>query len=227
MRAIASIALAVTAWACTHTTDPPSAGSGGAMASPFQAARERFGHDVAGAYGKRAKDLRITPQGEDYVGFPESIGELIGFVARDGDLQVRGLASSATVVLARGNDYGPLFRAARVLDQSAPSFGGAAARGQAPVVDAATAVPAEALAARVVWLMGMEYRLTPPNTYPRHPPPADFGPPALTRDGGSVALRFYYIKDDPIPGAPGTPFLAEIKYSPEGRAALVTTQLAP
>jgi hypothetical protein len=164
---------------------------------------------VAGAYGKRAKDLTITPQGEDHVGFPESIGELIGFVARDGDLQVRGLASSATVVLARGNDYGPLFRAARVLDQSAP------------------AMPAEALAARVVWLMGVEYRLTPPNTYPRHPPPADFGPPALTRDGGRVALRFYYIKDDPMPGAPGTPFLAEIKYSPEGKAALVTTQLAP
>ena len=75
--------------------------------------------------------------------------------------------------------------------------------------------------------MGREYRLTPPNTYPRHPPPAEFGPPVLTRAAGTAILRFYYIKDDPMPGAPGTPFAARIQYSPDGKAALVATQMTP
>jgi hypothetical protein len=36
-------------------------------------------------------------------------------------------------------------------------------------------------------------------------------------------LRFYYVKDDPMPGAPATPFVGEVKCGSDYKAALVST----
>ena len=126
---LASIVLAIAAFTCTppaHTVDldlTPGSGSGasgGALASPFKQAVQRFQHEVAASYGKRAAEPKIIPPSEDVVGIDDqNLADLIAFYATSGELQVRGLASPTTAVLARRDDYGPLFRAARVLDAAA------------------------------------------------------------------------------------------------------------
>lgn len=176
------------------------------MSSPFKEALQRFQHEVASAYGKRVADLKIIPPSEDIVGFTDqNLGDLIAFQASASDLQVRGFASKAAVVLAKRNDYGALFRAAHALDPGAtPSL-------------------ATDLAARIIWMMGADHRLIPPASYPRNPRPAQLGPPSIQHDANGAVLHFYYVKDDPTPGAPATPFVAEIKCSPDYKAALVST----
>jgi hypothetical protein len=189
----------------------PAAGSGKGsnggppMASAFKEAQQRFLHEVASAYGKRAGDLKIMPPSEDIVGFlDDNIGDLIAFEVTAPDLRVRGFASKTAVVLAKKNDFGPLFQAARAMDPSATA--------------AATEV-----ARRIVFALGVGYRLIPPASYPRQPLPPQLGPPVLSHEGGGATLRFYYVKDDPMPGAPGTPFVGEVKCGSDYKAALVST----
>jgi hypothetical protein len=213
------IALAIALFTCSSARNhgeeasaagEPAAGSGkgsngGSMSSPFKQAQQRFQHDVAAAYGKRATDLKITPPSEDVVGFlDDNIGDLIAFEATAPDLRVRGFASKDAVVLAKSNDFGPLFKAARALEPSS--------------TNAATEV-----ARRIVFALGPGHRLIPPASYPRNPRPPDLGPPVLKLEGGGAVLRFYYVKDDPMPGAPATPFVAEVKCSADFMAALVSS----
>jgi hypothetical protein len=226
------IALAIAVLTCTssarkaeprdeHRGDEAAAGSGepslptpagggtgsnrGSMASPFKAALQRFQHEVASAYGKRASDLKIMPPSEDIIGFlDDNIGDLIAFEATAPELRVRGFASKDAVVLAKRNEFGPLFQAAHALDPGA-------------------AAAATDVARRIVFALGPEYRLIPPASYPRSPKPAQLGPPSLQHDAQGAVLRFYYVKDDPMPGAPATPFAAEVKCSADYKAALVST----
>lgn len=187
---------------------PAGGGSGsnrGSMASPFKEALQRFQHEVASAYGKRASDLKIMPPSEDILGFlDDNIGDLIAFEATAPDLRVRGFANKTSVVLAKRNEFGPLFQATHALDPGA-------------------AAAATEVARRIVFTMGPEYRLIPPASYPRNPRPAQLGPPVLEHDAKGAVLRFYYVKDDPMPGAPATPFVAEVRCSPDFKAALVST----
>jgi hypothetical protein len=188
----------------------PAAGSGkgsngGSMASPFKEAQQRFLHEVASAYGKRASDFKINPADETIVGFlEENIADLIAFQATAGELEVRGFASKSAAVVGKRNDYGPLFQAARALD---PAAGNAA----------------KDVAARVVWMMGRGFRLVDPlNVYPRRPLPPQVTLPAIERGGQGAVLKFFYVKDDAMPGAPAAPFAAEVTCSADFKAALVS-----
>jgi len=176
------------------------------MSSPFKDALQRFTSEVAATYGKRPDDLKIIPSSEDIVGFDDqNTGNLIAFEATAPQLRVRGLASKTAVVLAKKGEYGPLFQAAHALD-------------------AAKSMSAQDLAARVVWLIGLDTKLVAKVAdYPKYPLPDKVTPPTLERNAGGAVLHFYYMLfDSQTPGAPPTPFSAEVKISSDYKAQLIT-----
>jgi hypothetical protein len=178
----------------------------GASMSAFKDSLQKFTAAVAAAYGKKPSELQVTPPSEDIVGFDdENLGDLIAFQATSGELKVRGFASKAAVVLARSNEYGPLFQAAHALD--------------------AKALPATDIASRIVWMLGPENNLVTPTTrYPKYPVPPKVGPPVLDHQGGRATLHFYYLTfDTRMPGAPPTPFAAEVQVSADYKAQLTTS----
>jgi hypothetical protein len=182
-------------------------GNGAAVSSSFKQALQRFTTEVASTYGKRAADLKILPASEDVVGFDDqNTGDLIGFEATAPSLRVRGFASKSAVVLAKKGEFGPLLQAAHALDAKA-------------------SLSAQDLAARIVWLIGPDTKLVANVAdYPRYPVPDKVAPPAIERNAGGAVLHFYYIQfDSHLPGAPPTPFRAEVKCSPNYQATLVTS----
>ena len=180
------------------------------MASPFKEALQRFQHEVAATYGKRAADLKITPPSEDFLMLPQGIADLIAFQADAGDLQVRGLANKTTVVLAKRNDYGALFQAAHALDP-------------------AKSMSATDVAARIVWTMGREYRLVAQLVdYPKYPLPAEVTEPRFERGPQGVVLRFFYNANPQAHmGTPPTPYRAEVRCSADYKSATLVSTPGP
>jgi hypothetical protein len=206
-----SVGIALTSCKVSASPGEPPAGAnkasnGGAMSSPFKAALQRFTGDVASVHGKRAADLKVVPPSEDVVGFDDqNTGDLIAFEATSGDLRVRGFANKTAAVLVKRGELGPLFQAAHALD-------------------AAKSLPAQDLAARLVWMMGPDYRLVAQVAdYPKYPVPPQIAPPSIERKAGGAVLHFYYVQLDTHMGAPATAWSAEVKCSPAYKAALVTS----
>jgi hypothetical protein len=218
-----ALALAVITCASSGAPSAPAPGHGtqgnadsgaghkvGPMASPFKEALQRFQREVAATFGKRTGDLKIMPPSEDFPMFPQSIAGLIAFQADAGELQVRGLANKTTVVLAKRNDYGALFQAARAADPAASSA-------------------ANDVASRIVWLMGREFRLVSELVnYPKYPLPSQVTLPQLERGPQGMVLRFYYLDGrDAHMGAPPLAFRAEIRCSPDYKSAALITSPGP
>ncbi len=209
---LGGVALVVALAGCSSSSsqaDPAAGnpGNGAAMSNPFKQALQRFQREVASAYGKRAGDLKIMPPSDDVVGFDDQkTGDLIPFEATAPGLRVRGFANKTAVVLARSGELGPLFEAAHALDP-------------------ARSLSAQDLAARIVWMLGPEFRLVANAAdYPKAPVPPGVGPPALERSGGGAVLRFFVLQDDhSLPGSPPTKLAAEVACSSSYKAKLVTS----
>jgi hypothetical protein len=180
------------------------------MASPFKEALQRFQHEVAATYGKRAGDLKVTPPSEDFLMLPQGIGDLIAFQADAGDLQVRGLANKTTVLLAKRNEYGALFQAAQALD-------------------AAKSTAATDVASRIVWLMGRDFQLVAQLTdYRKYPLPAEVTVPRFERGPQGLVLHFFYNANPQAHmGAPPTPFRAEVRCTPDCKSATLVSTPGP
>jgi hypothetical protein len=201
------IALALGALSCTSNA-PKVAAPATRAPSAFEQARDRLKGEVARVYGRRVTELKITPASADVVGFEEQdLGELRGFEVSARELRVRGFSSTKEAVLLKQGELGPLFRAAHALD-------------------AATALPAPELAARVVWLIGPDHRLLADLAdYPRYPLPPDVTLPSWERHAGVTVLHFFYLEDD-LHGGPATSIRAEVRCTSDYKAAL-STSLAP
>ncbi len=161
-----------------NTAAKPAAG---ANMSSFKQTLAHFRKAAAQRLGQPENQLRVVPDAENLVGLPQqALPPFIAFQADAGSQIVRGLAEpGGKVVIGSAGQIdglGHLLEAAHALDP-------------------ARALSALDVAARIVWLQGVDYSLVAAghDTWKLGPkPPANLTEPTLTRAAdGSAELRFF------------------------------------